>query len=169
MPLSPTYIKLASTILSSTSTSVSFTGITSTFTDLILVINASVSSGNPDVIFNLNSDTSTNYSRTTVRGNGTTGSSTQSANATAAYTDSAASANTLAGAWNAIIHFMNYSNINTYKTILVRENHADLGSSLITNLWRSTAAITSILFQTTNSPTNFSAGSTFNLYGIKKA
>lgn len=162
-----TYALITRTTLSSTASTVTFSSIPGTYTDLVLVINASVSSGNPDVIFNINSDTSTNYSRTIFRGNGTTVSSLAHTNATAGYTDSAASASTTAGAWNTTLHFMDYANTNTFKTILSKEHNAALGVSAMVNMWRSTAAITSILIQTTNSPTDFSAGSTFNLYGIE--
>ena len=67
---------------------------------------------------------------------------------------------TIAQGMNSITHFMNYSNTTTYKTLLTRANNANNGVNAEVNLWRSTAAITSI------SINSLKAGTTFNLYGI---
>ncbi len=64
------------------------------------------------------------------------------------------------------INVMNYSNTTTYKTILSRSS--DLYTEASVNLWRNTAAITSIIIGAQGAYT-FSAGSTFTLYGIKAA
>jgi len=62
---------------------------------------------------------------------------------------------------------MNYSNTTTYKTGLVRANSAASGTDAIVGLWRSTAAITSIV--ATHDTAQFATGSTFTLYGIASA
>ncbi len=70
---------------------------------------------------------------------------------------------------NTIMHIMNYSNTNTYKTALGRVNtptNATIypGTTAGVGLWRNTAAITSL---TCSNGENFTSGSTFTLYGIK--
>jgi hypothetical protein len=62
---------------------------------------------------------------------------------------------------------MNYSNATTYKTMLSRANNGAAGVDAIANLWRSTAAISSITVKITGG--NMKAGSTFTLYGIAAA
>jgi hypothetical protein len=69
---------------------------------------------------------------------------------------------------NQIIHFMNYSNTTTYKSLLARGNNAASGTDAIASLWRSTAAITSITFNLQTGGT-FDIGSTITLYGITAA
>jgi hypothetical protein len=64
-----------------------------------------------------------------------------------------------------ITHIMNYSNTTTYKTVLSRGSSANNIAIAYVDLWRNTAAITSITL-TPSSATNFDAGSTFSLYGI---
>ena len=68
------------------------------------------------------------------------------------------------------LNIMNYSNTTTYKTAIWRAgnwqttaNNTETGIGV--GLWRSTAAITGVTF-VCGGGVNFSAGSTFNLYGI---
>ena len=65
------------------------------------------------------------------------------------------------------IQIMNYSNTTTYKTALSRSNNANTGTDAIVGLWRSTAAINSIVVLISGN--QFATGSTFTLYGIKSA
>jgi len=62
---------------------------------------------------------------------------------------------------------MNYANSTTNKTVLSRGNNTGNHTIAYVGLWRSTAAITSMLLGTTGS--TWMAGSTFTLYGIKAA
>jgi hypothetical protein len=66
-----------------------------------------------------------------------------------------------------ITHFQNYSNTTTYKTVISRgsaETNITIGYA---NLWRNTAAISSLVLA---APTDtFTSGSTFTLYGITAA
>jgi hypothetical protein len=61
---------------------------------------------------------------------------------------------------------MNYSNTTTYKTSLVRTNNDRVAA--VVNLWRSTAAITTIKLEEVVTG-DIATGSTFTLYGIKNA
>ena len=130
------------------------------YTDLILVCIGYESAG-AYAICRLNGDSGSNYSRTALRGDGSTATSARAANETAWFIDLAADPNT------SILQFMNYSNSTTYKTMLARFNdHTNVVAAQV-NLWRNTAAITSIRIRT--SAGNLKAGSTFTLYGIAAA
>jgi hypothetical protein len=64
-----------------------------------------------------------------------------------------------------IWQIMNYSNSTTNKSALNRGGGAGTNVEAYAGLWRNTAAITSVTVLTTN----FAAGSTFTLYGVKSA
>ncbi len=71
------------------------------------------------------------------------------------------------------MHFMNYSNTTTFKTVLcnsrVDEGNATYsGVEVLVNLWRNTAAINTIKIETFNG-SSLTTGSTFTLYGVKSA
>jgi hypothetical protein len=162
-----TYTPIATTTLGSTASTVTFSSISGSYTDIIAVVSAKVSSSSYDLSFRLNSDSGTNYSWTTVSGNGSTASSLRGSNVSAGRADYRAYMDTTD--FNTyILHFMNYSNATTNKTVLIRGNSAALGTDGLVNLWRNTSAITTIVFapEFTGS---FATGSTFTLYGVKSA
>lgn len=167
-----TYVQIASVTTTSSVSSVTFTSISGSYTDLVLVgvgYNTAADGYSPRAIFN--SDTGTNYSLIYLGGTGSTASSGIGINRanipfpwlTGWDTDSAQTGMFIA-------QFMNYSNTTTYKTIINRASQA-LGSypgaegSIAS--WRNTSAITSIMIigDTAQSQT-FAPYSTFTLYGI---
>lgn len=159
-----TYVPIASQTLTGAAT-ITFTSIPQNFTDLILVSSAKNSSGSAGTYqITINSDSGSNYSATYLLGNGTAASSGRFTNNTVAYLSR--SANPAGSEFSpGIVQFMNYSNTTTYKTILSRGNEASSSTAAFVNLWRSTAAITSISIEQPGGG-SFAAGSTFNLYGI---
>jgi hypothetical protein len=164
MPI--TYEPIATTTVSGSSTdTVSFTSLSSAYTDIVAVIQASAA-GDANFYTRVNSDTGSNYSTTNIYGDGSSALSTRQSSQDKILTIlSGYLRSTQPGM--AIINFMNYSNTTTYKTILSRGNQTDVISQAQVNLWRSTSAITSITFYVTGF--NYAAGSTFTLYGIKAA
>jgi hypothetical protein len=165
-----TYEPIATTTLANSTTStVSFTSIAGTYTDLVLVTVSAVTSGLGDIRLNYNSDTGSNYSRTYLTGDGSTPSSGRLSNRGFVDTDYNGSLNTTVGENNIIINIMNYSNSTTFKTTLSRANRAGSGTDANVSLWRNTAAITRIDVTNSGTPTFFLTGSTFTLYGIKSA
>ena len=72
-----TYTPLQTTTLGSSQASVTLSGISGSYTDLVVVISAQgTSAGNDqDINMTFNSDTATNYSRTRLYGNGSNASS----------------------------------------------------------------------------------------------
>ena len=164
MPI--TYEPLATTTLGSAAATVSFTSISGSFTDLILITNSATGVNDIDMYIQVNSDTASNYSWTRVLGTGSSALSSRGSSSNLGYRVGNMSGSNV-GQNNAIIHFQNYSNTTTYKTILSRSNNASLLVEAYVGLWRSTSAITSMDIKTQSG--TFSTGSTFTLYGIKSA
>lgn len=161
-----TEVAIATTTLSSAASSITFSSIPSTYTDLRVVLNVTNSSAASDVELQFNSDTGTNYSRTYLMGNGTTTASGRTTGATSiTLTGQGATSTTLP--LLSTIDIFSYAG-STYKTTLGNLSADYNGSGneeLTVGLWRSTSAITSIkLFL--NFSRTFSTGTTATLYGI---
>jgi hypothetical protein len=157
-----TYTPIATTTVSGTSTTTfTFSSIASTYTDLLIVANGSMSA-DQYMALRFNGDTGSNYSDTYISGSG----STDTSGRTTSQTYGRFGSGTVNGLWSSIIQIQNYSNTTTNKTWLWRSNldYVTAGASC----WRSTVAINSVtLF--TNSAAYFTAGTTFTLFGIKAA
>lgn len=161
-----TYEKIATNTLGSAAASVTFSSISSAYTDLVLVVNAVETTNRIDATITVGNgtvDTGTNYSRTGISGNGTAASSYRTTNETSFAIDAAGAAN---GAAFFTFQLMNYANTTTYKTGLARITAAADYSRAVVHLWRSTAAIN---IMTITGNYTFKTGSTFTLYGIKAA
>ena len=165
MPDVSTELVIASQTLTSTQSTVTFSSIPGTYTDLVLVINpiSNTTSGSYPYL-RFNSDSGTNYSRSMVGGTGSAAQTDRSANSSEGYIIYGNQVTTNA-AFNAIVNIQSYSSANIYKTFLSRTNNtSDWGVEQLVGLWRSASAITSItLYCGSNS---FVSGSVFTLYGI---
>jgi hypothetical protein len=165
MAAGPTYEPIATTTLGSTAASYTFTSIPGTYTDLIIITNVkSPTTGNMYMLFN--GDAATNYSRTVLAGNGSSIISARNTSINKIYCDYYGYFNTTFDNTK-IIQIQNYSNTTTNKTCLIRSGAAATGTDAIVGMWRNTNAITSIVLDSDGA--NFSAGSTFTLYGIAAA
>jgi hypothetical protein len=161
MAAGSTYEPIATTTLGTATSSVTFSSITGSYTDLVLVTN----SFGTGVFFSIriNGDTGTNYSRTRFNGNGTTATSARDSSASSiAINDLSSTVREIA-----ILNFQNYSNSTTFKTVVFRQNLSSSSVGATVGLWRSTSAITSIALNTFSN--TFAVGSTFTLYGIAAA
>lgn len=160
-----TYDSIASTTVSGTGTSsVTFSSISSAYTDLLYIIN---STGTTSVNFTMrvNGDSGSNYSFTQLNGNGSTASSSKTNNANVMLSGNADGHSAIVG------HLLNYSNTTTYKNV-INQGGAASGTYIgaYVGLWRSTAAINSITFYSdVTGGTTMANGTTFALYGIKAA
>lgn len=175
--MAATYEAISTNTLGSTATSVVFSSIPQTYTDLILVVTGrdSRSEANDGYGFSFNTDTSTgstNYSSTFAYGANSTIYSGRETNyrqiGVHQVTASTYGDNNYYPV--SISHIFNYSNSNIYKTVLNRggipaESYMNVGT------WRNTAAISTITIWPgyNGSGYTFYAGSTFTLYGIKAA
>lgn len=165
MAAGSTYSPIATTTFSGSTNSTTFSSIPGTYTDLRLVIAYSL--GGELVQARFNGDTASNYSCTNLYGDGSTASSNRRSNFTEARLGLESANTTSRGVLT--VDFMNYSNTTTYKTVLSRCSNAAQEVNARVNLWRSTAAISTILISTFNASWNFSAGDTATLYGISCA
>jgi hypothetical protein len=156
-----TYVALDKITVGTAVSSVTFTGISQAYTDLVIVVNGTSSTA-MDSYVQVNGDTGSNYSFTRLYGTGSVAASDRGSSQTSI------KAGNFSTSPNAnLIHFMNYSNTTTFKTMLPRSGDAGTGSAVIASvgLWRNTSAITSITLFTLAA--NIAVGSTFSLYGIK--
>ena len=161
-----TYEPIATQTLGTAASTVTFSSIPSTYTDLVLVCNPTTNVTTGQITIRLNGDTGTNYSRLMLWGNGSTAGTAAYANESYAYSGYYTTLWTTPTA--NIFNILNYSNTSTNKTILGRSSNAAEASIASVNLWRGTAAISSIQLGISVAGT-YSVGSTFTLYGIKAA
>lgn len=166
MAAGATYEPIATTTLGSSAASYTFSSIPSTYTDLVLIVNGGATSATYSFKMQVNGDTATNYSDTSLSGNGTAASSSRNS-ANTSMRSEANPTTTLNNVW--IANFMNYANATTYKTVLVRGNNASALVTANVNLWRSTSAITSIKVFFDASLSNILSGTSLTLYGIAAA
>jgi hypothetical protein len=159
-----TYTLIASSTLSSTSATVTFSSIPGTYTDLLLVASAK-GTGTGDIALRFNDDSATNYSATHLYGTGSAAGSIRYSGDTFARIDYYGYLETTDFTVN-LANIMDYANTTTYKTVLSRASHAANGTNAGVSLWRSTSAITKVVVMITNS-SQFVSGSTFKLYGIE--
>jgi hypothetical protein len=159
-----TYEPIATTTLSNAANTITFSSISGSYTDLVLV-SEGTQSANQYIAIRFNSDTTSNYSFTRIQGNGTTAASARGTSETFGRLGIGNPTNR----YSVIAQIQNYANTTTYKTWLSRSNiPADFVGALV-GLWRKTPeAINTIQILTTTTDT-FQAGSTFSLYGIKSA
>jgi hypothetical protein len=158
MPTS-TYDLIASNVLSSSASSVTFSSISGSYRDLVVVATPISSSTGGSLNITVNGDTGSNYSRVLAEANG---SSTGSNSGTST---------SFFAMWNYqeigtspspyILQLLDYSATNKHKTLLVRANNPTTALSMAAGRWANTNAITSITLTG-----GFAANSSFYLYGI---
>ena len=168
-----TFIKIASvTVGSGGASSIDFTSIPSTYTDLCVKLSARYNDASVLGRFRFNGDTGSNYSNRRLYGTGSSVASNSDSAQTSSYVfglndASNYTANTFS---NAEFYIPNYAG-SAYKSIsidAVSENNAtEAYSTLQAGLWSNTAAITSIkIYQDSGL---FVQYSTAVLYGINKS
>lgn len=168
-----TYTLIASNTVGTAVSSVTFSSIPSTYTDLVLITTMPGFTGGNNsrgYRFELNADTNTNYSCSQLNNSTTTVVSSRELSQTRGrigFLSETTNDNS-----NGIAQFMDYANTTTYKTVLGRtSNQSSNGDANVfagASSWRSTAAINAIKL-TLSDNSNFSIGGTFKLYGIEAA
>jgi len=167
MAAGSTYTPLATTTLGSAQSSVSFSSFGG-YTDLILVANFATNFNlTYGTYIQINGDSGSNYSVTTLKGNGSSATSTRQSS-TEGIRFMLPSSTSSSFSNMAIVNFMNYTNSTIFKTVLARNNNANAVTEASVGLWRNTNAITSFVYGGDGGQ-NFATGSTFTLYGISAA
>lgn len=166
--MASTYEKIATTTLGSAASSITFSSIASTYTDLIIIVQGTYSTSDSIITLRYNNDSAANYSDTTMYGNGTSAASYRNTGATSIQVGWYPHPGGAAVVSNTTIQILNYSNATTYKTNICRADTANVqGTAARVGLWRSTAAINRIdLIMSTG---NLQSGTTATIYGIKAA
>lgn len=173
--MTATYDCIATTTLTTATTSVTFSSISGNYTDLVLVVAAATTHSDSTFLSTrINSDTGSNYSWTNLYTLGSVAETSRNSNETFGWFAPYNSISTTLGDNVCIANFMNYSNTSTFKSWIVRNSRASTaldyeGTEEFIGLWRSTSAITSILIGNRRGGVdyNFASGSKFTLYGIK--
>lgn len=167
-----TYTPIASTTASGGETAITFSGIPSTYTDIVAVLNVwtTAATGNSGS-FTVNGDSGTNYTLTYAYANGSASASGRTTNFNRGIIGYFVTPGTTPG-FPCVVNFQNYANTSIFKTVLYRANAISTttsypGPEMGVNLWRNTNAITSISFGCDGAA--FAAGSMISLYGIKAA
>lgn len=166
MAAGKTYEPIATTTLSSAASSITFSSIPSTYTDLRIVIVPTANAGIP-MAMRFNNDAGNNYSKTGLIGDGSSASSSRLTNQTQIATANSGLSTSIPSLFTYDI--FSYAG-STYKTVLITDSQDFNGSGNVgryVGLWRDTSAINSISWQW--SSYTFSAGTTLTLYGIKAA
>lgn len=168
----PTYQPIANITLGSTTASVTFSGITQQYRDLVLV--CSIRSTRADSVDylseRLNGDTNPTYSH--VAGWGDQNNSVQTGTGAGEYLygPNVAGSTTTAGTFTSVTYqFMDYSVTDKHKTILIRQGGLLLAggqTEMDAARWANNAPISSILINLPYVGGSFAAGSTFALYGV---
>ena len=162
--MATTYEPIQTTTLGTAVTTVTLSSIPATYTDIICIVaSPSGTEFGPGLRFGNGGtvDSGSNYSNTSLLGNGTSATSSRTSSVT--YINPY----TINNSSNNIIQILNYSNTTTYKTCLIRANTAASTVWANVGLWRSTAAIDTLYFY--GGANSFAIGTTFTLYGIKAA
>jgi hypothetical protein len=168
-----TYTLIESQVLGSSAASVTFSAIPATYTDLVLRYSARNDGTTTILGVQFNGDTATNYSTTILRGSGSAASSL-SYNTTRTQLfeqdgiePSTMTANTFNSGEIYIPSYLASQNKPMSTFTVTEDNSSTAYMSAIANLWRNTAAITSINLYSNSG--NLVSGSSFYLYGIKNS
>jgi len=161
-----TYDPIATTTLGSAASTITFSSIPATYTDLRVVVNV-ITAGNDDMRIRVNSS-ATGYSNTSISGTGATAGSNSSTSANEWYPSSGFDA-----ANNFRLYTMDFFSYagSTNKTMLLESSGDKSGSGIVARqvcLWSNTSAINRLDLVTPGG-SNFNTGTTATLYGIKAA
>lgn len=167
MAAGATYEPIATQTLASAASSITFSSIPATYTDLRLSLSVITANAGNQIFMRFNSDTATNYSRTGLYGDGSSAGSFGVTNQTYIFLNSNGLSTTIPSFYT--VDIFSYAG-GTFKTSLITSSEDRNGSGSTiqqVGLWRSTAAINSVSFTTDTG--NWASGTIATLYGIRAA
>lgn len=152
---------LANITLGSAQTTVTFSNISGSFRDLMLIVNGQTTSSLNNLVVRFNSDSGSNYSYVRMLGDGSSASSASNGSLTyAAFGD--------VGNLDSVVTatVFDYSATDKHKTALVRGNNGGSGGvvSAYATRWASTSAITTMTV--TAGSGDLASGMSLALYGV---
>lgn len=154
------------TMVNSSTSTVTFNSIPSTYTDLVMIIFGAATVGGNSVNIKYNNDTtSTNYGFTQQQGNGSTSATQRRLDNTGWLFWSGGMSTTFDNVCEWQIN--NYASTFAYKQSMLRNNTASIVTEQLVGCYKSTNAISRIDITTASGA--FSQGTMFTLYGIKAA
>lgn len=170
-----TYTLISSNVLASGASSVTFSAIPATYTDLVLRYSTRTDYADYRILgaLRFNSDTANNYSNTILSKVDNTVASYRNSNNSFSFnveSDGTLSTSNTFGSGEIYVPSYTASQNKPYSDFTLMENNQNLNQQIqvIADLWRNTAAITSVtLFP--GGGANFITGSSFYLYGIKNS
>jgi hypothetical protein len=163
------YESIATSTLGSAASTITLSSIPSTFKHLQLRFSLDVVTTNSEIRLRINGDTSTNYARHNLWGNGTSANASGIATGTSNFI-SLISASDSTYPTVGIIDILDYTSTTRNKTVRALSGVDRNGSGeiwLTSGFLLSTAAIASLAFSLDSG--NLDTGSTVALYGIKEA
>lgn len=155
MPTS-TYDLIASNVLGSSAASISFSSISGSYRDLVLVVDGTPSTS-ASIYLQFNSDTAANYYYVLMEGHPTLDARSAATNAN----DISIGFSTIK--FTSQTSIFDYAVTDKHKSVLSRTGYNDR-TTATAGRWASTSAITSILVGVSSG--TFNSGTSFYLYGI---
>jgi hypothetical protein len=160
-----TYDKIQTyTVTGSAVSTVSFTSISSAYTDLVIVANATETNGYG--LWRLNNDAGANYNRTYLLGTGGSTATAQNLNLNNLYWNGEGGGNSFG---TNIIEIFNYVSTAAVKSMQQRDGLGSQSTILTVSRWNSTAAVNRFDFLSLSGGNTIAVGSTFTIYGILRA
>lgn len=165
------YELISSTVLSSSTSSVTFSSIAQTYKHLQVRYTArgDASTEKGDLVLLLNGDTGSNYSRHHLQGSGSSvGSYSGTSQSSIVFFDAWAGATATANNFaSGVVDVLDFASSSKYKTTRAFTGFVGTATRVTMNsgLWMSTTAVSSL--QLSPNTGNFVSGSRFSLYGIK--
>lgn len=165
--MTATYDPIATTTLGSAASTITFSSIPNTFTDLRLVLfGVTLNATGTYNQIRFNNDTGTNYSWTQLLGNGSAAQSSRGTSTATLYLNDTDTSG--ANPYLQTVDLFSYAG-STNKTILSETSMDRNGGGIVgrvVGLWRNTTAINRIDL-VVNAGNQYQAGTTATLYGIK--
>jgi hypothetical protein len=165
---------IATATANGSSSTITFSSIPATYTSLQIRINSKsnrTATTATALYATVNSDTGANYAYHFLYGDGSAAGSTGSTSSTSmmigyeAGSNAGSNANTFGTTIIDVHDYASTSRNKTFRSFAGTDNNGTGQVRLMSGLWMSTSAITSIAL--TDAVDNFTSGSTFSLYGIK--
>lgn len=171
--MAKTYEKIASTTVSSPTSSISFSSISSAYTDLQIIGSVKLQSSGvgSELYMRFNSNSGTEYSRTVMSSNGSSVTGTQNSGATYIRLNYVCDPITTAFT-DVFIYIPNYTataTVHRVLSMLSRGSTSPLGIDYLAGTYHTNGAAISTITFTLEGGNNFASGCIWTLYGILKA